>query len=235
MYLNDDFFNWPYSDYESTGVDFDKLTRAHDMWRHAQSRVKGEPNEFDRVDCISSLKRAVNSRLKTIESVYNFDKLPSLRSKKQTLEKYQDYGLIRPSILRDLFEIRNLLEHEDVDPPETDKCHLFIDIVWYFLKSTDSLLQMKCDCLIYESDTSELFMRPDSEWSYSLSGKVEKHLVSDTPKTNFIELVDGKTSDFLGNSAMLNISGSVKMTEELKTRFARDYFGAMDYWFEDHA
>lgn len=158
MYLSDDFFNWPYLEFEGTGVDYENLTRGHDIWRHAQNKIKDDPSEFDRVDCILSLKRAINSRLKTIDSVYSFNKLPSQRLKKQILEKYQDYGLIRPSILKDLFVVRNLLEHEDVTPPEIDKCHYYVDMVWYFLKSTDSLLQIKCDSLIYEDNRSELII-----------------------------------------------------------------------------
>ncbi|WP_284205527.1 hypothetical protein [Psychromonas marina] len=114
MYLSIEFLDWPYGEHEATGVDFDKFNRGHEIWRHAKSRLDGNPNEFEIIDCITSLKRAVNSRIKTIAKEYDFSSLPNIRSKKQTLEKYQDYGIIRSSFLKELFELRNLLEHEDI-------------------------------------------------------------------------------------------------------------------------
>lgn len=235
MYLSDEFFGWSYYDNESTEVDFDKMNRGHEIWRHAQNRVKNNPSEFDRVDCISSLKRAVNSRLKTIDDEYNFHKLPNLRSKKQILEKYQDYGLIRPSILKDLFEVRNLLEHEDSEPPQTDKCRYYIDITWYFLKSTDSLLQMRPGYLHYEDNESELLVGCDSNWSIDFNGNIKKHLITDNHKKDHIEIINAKIEDLAENPNNVSISGYFKMTDELRIRFARDYFGAMGYYFEDHA
>mgnify|MGYP001271791107 CR=1 FL=1 len=235
MYLSEKFFDWPYGEAEGTGIDFAKMLRGHEVWRHAQRRLKDNPSEFDRVDCISSLKRAVNSRLKTLDDEYGLNRLPSLRSKKQVLEKYQDYGLIRPSILKDLFEVRNLLEHGDVSPPEIEMCQYYVDIVWYFLKSTDSLLQMKCDFLQYEEGDSELFIGADSDWNVDFNGIVEAHLLSEMPKPGFIEIVGATVEKVKDKANMVSVAGALKMTDELKIRFARDYFGALGYWYEDHA
>jgi hypothetical protein len=235
MYLSKVFLEWPYGDCESTGVDYELLIRAHDIWRHAQDRLKKEPCEFDLVDCISALKRSVNSRLKTLDKVYNLSALPSLRSKKQVLEKYQDYGLIRPAILKDLFDVRNLLEHEDVKPPSAANCHYYVDIVWYFLKSTDSLLQMKCDSLVYGNDRSEIFVGPDENWNFSFNGQLEKSLLSEEDKEQFVEISDVNIREYENNADMVRVSGAFIMDDDLRLRMAREYFGAVNYWYEDHA
>ena len=235
MYLSEVIFNWPCIDCEGTGVEANKMARGHELWRHAQSRLKNDPNEFERVDCITSLKRAVNARLKTIESEYHFHALPSLRNKKMTLEKYQDYGLIRPTLIKDLFEVRNLLEHEDVKPPKTSKCQYYVDIVWYFLKSLDSLLTLKSDVIVYEYGNSELFVRADNEWNFSFYGDINENLISQVEKVGFIEVDDLDIKKFEDRSGLVKVTGKFMMHDKLKIKLAREYFGAVGYWYEDHA
>lgn len=239
MYLSEEFLSWPCTSYEGSAPDVDPelLTSCHDWWRQAKNKLKNDPSKYDRFECIMSLKRAVDSRLKTIDKVYSFNKLPNLQAKKKVLEKHQDYGLIRTTLLIDLLDVRNLLEHQDTTPPDVDKCHYYVDIVWYFLKSLDSLLKIKFDNIIYEDDESysELPISLDANWDVSFRGKVNRHLVSDTDKQNFIEIIDMKIKDNKNDSEMIDISGAFKMTEDLKTKFAREYFGALGYWYEDHA
>jgi hypothetical protein len=237
MYLSREFFGWPYGDYEGTGIDFDKLTRAHDIWRHAKKRLDSDASEFEKIDCITSLKRAVNSRLKTITTIYGINELPNTRGKKQLLEKFQDYGIIRPAILKDLFELRNLLEHEDVDPPDIEKCHYYVDIVWYFIKSTDSLLQMKSDALEYSEEKNQLYVKikPENSWSIYISGEVSSSLISEEEQPNTVKIEELKVKKVKNKPEMLSFSGKPKMDDDLLIKFAREYFGAMGYWYEDHA
>jgi hypothetical protein len=50
--------------------------------------------------------------------------------------------MIKPTILKDLIEIRNRVVHEQKYPLTKDKKRIseLVDITWYFLRSTDSLL-----------------------------------------------------------------------------------------------
>ena len=240
MYLNSKFLDWPYEEHEASGVDFKKLERAHNIWRHAQKRLDGTPSEFDIVDCVTSLKRAINSRIKTLSNEYSFDLLPNIRSKKQTLEKYQDYGLIRPSFFKELFELRNLLEHEDVQPPEVKKCRYYVDIVWYFLKSTDSLLQMKTDVVAYlePAEDSEIYLHfyPNTNWLIRVYGSMLPKYLSDQQKTqDWLTLENVNVSADPDNPKLKRFHGDLKLTENQLIRFTRDYFGSKGYWFEDHA
>jgi hypothetical protein len=129
MFLSPAVFQWPYDAQDRVfPPEVDYVHRAHEVWRHAQGRLAGTPGPLDRVDCIGALKRAIDIRLKAIRATYNFDALPSPRAKKQTLEKLQDYGIVRPAILKELIDVRNSLEHEHTEPPQTERCKFYVDI-----------------------------------------------------------------------------------------------------------
>jgi hypothetical protein len=238
MHLSTDFFTWPHDNTEGSGCDYSLMYRAHEIWRHSKDCLANDPSEFNRIDCISSLRRSINHRLKTLSSVYGLEALPSLRSKKQILEKFQDYGLIRPALIKDLLEVRNLIEHEDAEPPETEKCLYYVDIVWYFLKSTDSLLQMKIDALSYESEDGrcELFVRlkPELVWDVRIQGTVLKTMLSEQATQDHLFLDNFCQKESPGDPDMSQISGRVVLSVEHLTQLARDYFGAAGYWYEDH-
>jgi hypothetical protein len=238
MYLSSEFFTWPY-DYDSqTGFSEDFVYRAHEIWRHAKDCIADDPTEFDRVDCISSLRRAINHRLKSITNGYRFDELPSLRPKKQALEKFRDYGIVRPALIKDLLDVRNLIEHDDAKPPTTDRCSYYVDIVWYFLKSTDSLVTMHIDLLVYQEDgdnsSLEFQVRPPKGWAVTVRGRIRKELLLTTQEPATIELRDFVSKKIKGKSNLVSVSANVVMTADLMTKFAREYFGAAGYWYDDH-
>jgi hypothetical protein len=242
MYISNEFLSWETGS-AATGVDFEKLKRSHDIWRHAKERLNHNPTEFDKVDCITSLKRAINSRLKAVSKEYHIDKLPNLRGKKQQLEKFQDYGLVRPAFLKALFDLRNLLEHEDIAPPTTEECNYYIDIVWYFLKSTDSLLNMKIDCIDFEQDgyiddasngVTISFKIKDC-WDITVGGCLEEKLISSTKVENWIYIPEFKIIE--GRAAPGFVSFSFKSPDLPESTFlllARLYFSSMGYWYSDH-
>lgn len=238
MYIDAKFLKWSFFDGGGSGLDDKYMTRAHDIWRHAQSCLTENPTEFDRVDCITSLKRAVNSRLKIIDETYNFQKLPALRSKKQVLEKYQDYGLIRPFLLKELFEVRNLLEHADVEPPTIDECFYHVDIVWYFLKSLDMLVHIKHNNVYYYTSEHSVTLTPDTEWQFTIEGKVNEDLLSNTDTDNVFEIFDYENWDVPDSKKYLKdqtwFSGRLILSDEFRVKIARDYFSTFGYWYSDH-
>ncbi|KGJ97576.1 hypothetical protein [Colwellia psychrerythraea] len=243
MYISNEFLSWD-SGYDSTGVDFEKLKRSHDIWRHAKERLNNNPTEFDKVDCITSLKRAINSRLKAISKEYSINELPNLRKKKQQLEKFQDYGLVRPAFLKALFDLRNILEHGDVTPPATEKCNYYIDIAWYFLKSTDSLLVMKNDNVFFEqgddydddaSNGISIGYKIKDGWEIGIGGCLEDSLISSTEVKGWIYLPDFKVIEGRAASGFVCFRSSTPaLSEESLISLARIYFSSMGYWYSDH-
>ena len=114
MYLGGEILDWMYYYDNASGFSEEEeqqtFYRAHDIWRHASSLISPDCSEFSKADAIASLKRAVNHRLKALTKRYCFDALP-FDSLKRILEKFQFYGIIRPTMLKELFGIRNAIEH----------------------------------------------------------------------------------------------------------------------------
>jgi hypothetical protein len=239
MFLSPAVFQWPYDAQDRTfPPEVDYVNKAHDVWRHAQSRLAGEPTALDRVDCIGALKRAIDIRLKAIRATYNFDILPSLRAKKQTLEKLQDYGIVRPAILKELIDVRNSLEHEHTEPPATDKCKFYIDICWYFLKSTDPLVDMAVSSLVYVDDPSDssvqMEIEPRNDWALRVHGHVRSEFILLSGTEGALELTEFGPAPPKPKNGYQRFVANGKPTEEGLLRIAREYFGAAGYWYEDH-
>ena len=238
MYLSPEIFEWAYDAGQRSGpLETEYLYRGHEIWRHAKKQLDVSPTDLHRVDCISSLRRAINHRLKSLTAAYRIDLLPSPRAKRQVLEKLQDYGLVRPALIKYLLEVRNLIEHEDASPPDLAKCHYFIDIVWYFLKSTDELVNMAVDCLVYEEDEKSskayLWIEPTKEWTVRLDGELRGELVLKDSEPGALELTDVVSRKTRGRPGYLNIKAKVVTTDENLLKLAREYFGAAGYWYDD--
>ncbi|WP_413379104.1 hypothetical protein [Paenibacillus taichungensis] len=151
--------------------------RPYEIWKHAERILNRQANHFQRVDAICALKRAVNSRLNTLQNEYKFNLIPLSDVPKKPLQQLEYFGIIRPFILNKLIDIRNQIEHEDMNPPTLVQCREFLDVSWYFLKATDSYVHYITDgyCLILESndETEAVSLRmetsPEKNWDLEIS------------------------------------------------------------------
>lgn len=240
MFINGTILDWHYYTDNSSGPSDEGASnivwRAHEIWRHATSQVSPDSDEFKLSDAISNLKRAVNHRLQALNQAYSFDALP-FTNRKQTLEKLQYYGIIRPAIVKELFEVRNLIEHQDGRPPNIEHCKRYVDFVWYFLKSTDSLLLMKVNDVIFwndgEHDVSLNFQPEfDGSWNITVVGNLPAEYIFERAQTGAIELdctIDRPTY------IRVPIYGRWRPTSEQLATFARKYFELSGYSWEYHA
>ena len=238
MFISKNILDWNFFTENGSGLSFDKeeqiVWRAHEIWRHAISLISAECSEFSRGDAISNLKRAINHRLQALSNAYSFDALP-FSNRRQTLEKLQFYGLVRPALIKELFEIRNAIEHNDGAPPTVDQCKRYGDFVWYFLKSTDSLLLMHVDDIQFwspESDGRLTFLPTfDGCWRIIVQGRLPPQFIHDSCTPDSLELDESCEQPAYTPPP---IYGLWKPTSEQLTRFARTYFGLSGYWWEDH-
>src|SRR5207247_1310376 len=76
-------------------------------------------------------------RVSTLRQLYDLKRLPLPDRPKEDLALLEYLGLIRPMMLEKLIAIRNAYEHEDAAPPDIAACRDFVDLIWYFLRSTD--------------------------------------------------------------------------------------------------
>jgi hypothetical protein len=233
MFIDGKILDWDYYTENSAGLNFDEedeiVWRSHEIWRHASSLIIKDCSEFALSDAISNLKRAVNHRLKALSQAYCFDTLP-FSNRKQTLEKLQFYGIIRPALLKELFEVRNAIEHQDSSPPTIDQCNKYVDIVWYFLKSTDSLLLMKVDDGIFWSPDEQysLSFQPefDGMWNVIISGTIPAEAILMHEEHGAIDVDEACKQPAYTKPS---IYGRWKPTDAQLSDFARKYFELSGY------
>lgn len=149
LYLNPVTFAWPYYLESHMSAEKSKVRRSYDTLSHAASLLEGKVTEYALADSVTNLKRAVNIRLKLIDELHRYSGMKSPR-KMGALEKLEYMGLIRPFLIRQLFELRNDIEHNDAMPPSLGRAKELVDIVWYFLRSTDSVVSFHSGTLLFE-------------------------------------------------------------------------------------
>jgi hypothetical protein len=85
-----------------------------------------------------------------LKEIYQLRDLPTGTKAMKDLELLECLGIIRPLMLRQLINIRNIVEHEVSSPPSTDECLMFADLTWYFLRSTDNLVNSYVEEIYFE-------------------------------------------------------------------------------------
>ncbi|WP_436323333.1 hypothetical protein ACSEYT_06935 [Vibrio cidicii] len=232
-YLTDEIHEWALGASSRTNGDYDDIYRAYQLWKHAQELLISSAHELYRSDCIANLKRAINHRLQAIERIYKISKLPLEISSKRVLDRYEYLGLIRPMVLNELIKVRNVIEHQDQTPPDKEKCIYYIDIVWYFLKSTDSLVDNIVKSVEYLDDEDNVVtidVNPGDNWVFRAHLRVEASLLNAEHKAQYLELSKTVSPDE---------TGYVRATVELKPNtkqlltLVNEYFASANFWHED--
>jgi len=93
-----------------------------------------------------------------LRKIYGLRQMSKSLKIKDDLELLASFDVVRPLMLRRLIDIRNFVEHQDSTPPSSDECRMFADLVWYFLRSTDSLVRSHLDNLIFYAPGPEPFL-----------------------------------------------------------------------------
>lgn len=127
----------------------DALDRPYEIQQHACDRLAGNPSDLDRVDAITTLRRAVARRVRMLNEIYHLRKLPVTPKPKDDLHLLSSFDIMRPFMVKRLIDIRNIVEHQDSEPPPTNECLMFADLVWYFLRSTDGLVHGRVDDVFF--------------------------------------------------------------------------------------
>ena len=148
MYLNNRVLSWKVEIQSWSEVDEQVKSRAEQLLLRSELHLYTDKSKDSRADCLVTLKRALNHRLKAIEENYEFKKISLPNKPKSYLELLEVLGIVRPLLLKKLLKIRNEIEHEDADPPSYNQCKEYVDVVWYFLKSTNKYVTMASDDII---------------------------------------------------------------------------------------
>ncbi|MBN9133161.1 MAG: hypothetical protein J0H48_07325 [Nitrosospira multiformis] len=156
IWLSPVVFDWEPYPGATIPNDSHRVRRPHAILAHVEEVLSKNESEFSIADSILGLKRAINSRLRHLDEIYGFREL--FPKQVGSLERLEQVGLARPFLIKQLFELRNDIEHEDVSPPCIERARELIDTVWYFLRATDAACK---------SIPCELNLRSLEEGSYS--------------------------------------------------------------------
>lgn len=148
LWISNSILDWELR-YQSANIFDHEWERAYTIWAHACNLIEDSRNDFSLSDGIGNLKRSLNHRLKLIEELYCFKSIEIPNKPKGYLELLERYDIVRPYLMKMLLDVRNDIEHNDAVPPALEKCKELVDVVWYFLKSTDSIIRVQKDSFIF--------------------------------------------------------------------------------------
>jgi hypothetical protein len=193
-WLSETVFSWlPHLEGWSTKASAN-LMRPYTHWEHAQKLSNSETNQFIRIDIVTTLKRSVDIRIRNLNDIYQFRNILFLKKTKRIIELLSQLEIIRPMMISKLNRIRNTIEHQDEAPPSHDECMELVDFTWYFLRSTDILIQQIPGTVIFEPGGG-IYDSPywvsfnantGSDWSVKINGWVENDKISLEEKSNCI-------------------------------------------------
>ena len=201
--LSSSILSWFPRDEGGAFLDLSMRQRSYEHLQRAEYFLtyNSNPSDHDRADCISNLRKCLSHRQKHFEEVYNLRSALQTPKKRHYLEILADLGVIRPSLIQGLLQIRNDIEYNDSAPPDISKCRDFSDIVWYFLRSTDPLLYTERTDIILtppEADTfnsvywCSLDIQYVPTFEVKLSGWFPPHLVTESPSSADLAIVADK-------------------------------------------
>ncbi len=170
------------------------LLRPYTHWEHAQKLSSSEANQFIRIDIVTTLKRSVDIRIRNLNDIYQFRTIQVLKKEKSLVEILSQLEIVRPMMISKLNRIRNTIEHQDKAPPSYDECVELIDFTWYFLRSTDKLIQQIPGGVIYDPEGGDYVtpygvsfnVRIDQDWQVEVTGWVENYMISSEEKLNWL-------------------------------------------------
>jgi hypothetical protein len=152
------------------------------------------------------------------------------------LERLQEFGIVRSAIIKDLFEVRNVIEHEDGEPPALKQCRHYADVIWYFLKSTDNLVDIREDEIrfLHEDATQFVEVRIHylNGWSIAINANLYPEYVLGSGAQGAIALVKSKNRPVGRGTRMRWLTGKATLSGDLLTRLARGCFSAIGYWHD---
>lgn len=196
VWINPSVLTWDASVQSSSVNPRSEWIRAHELWLHADGRLKSALTREDRADVIGTLRRVLNHRLKKLKEIY-LDNIPIAKKPTGTIEQLALVGIVKPLMLHRLLEIRNAIEYQDSRPPSNRQCSELIEFMWYFLRSTDVLIRFVADGLAFQKLDKQggktsygftLETGPEKKWKNDIHGWFESKTVSLRAKPDWLRL-----------------------------------------------
>ncbi|MFD5000665.1 hypothetical protein [Streptomyces buecherae] len=169
--------------------DYDRamISRAEASFNHAAYRLSNHHGDYDRIDAVLALKRAVDARLEHLNSIYDFSQYPESKNFGR-LGLLENWGVILQRTLRRLRRLRNAVEHDGAEPPTLDECEDYREVCWWFLKGTIDYLSPLDSYDFSWNESSGSFSIDYSPLAVTLFGDFTPELLSDSQIDGWIKL-----------------------------------------------
>ena len=193
----------------------DLRVRSYHMLTHAERLLEQSPSELLLADVITNLRRAIDRRVTALKRIYSLKSIPFDDKPADSLGLLESLGIIRSHMLRKLIDIRNAVEHQDAAPPDQGTCKVFAEFTWYFLKSTDRMLEDVPDSFYFwpsnNMDEYELVVEygPNNHWTPRIGGWLKAEMLSDVLVTEwiFLKVEQSETRDTVARPWFLDPVG----------------------------
>jgi len=183
MWISPVVFDWEPMVESSTDFTSSRWKRSYELWSHAEQILNKSTTEFERANLIMNLRKAVDRRVRLLDERYSFRAIPVKDKPSDKLVLLEFVGVVRPRMLQKLIAIRNVVEHDDAKPPDPENCEVFLEFTWYFLRSTDMIMQRVVDRITFTDNENgcwvELGINPPDRWLPLLRGWLPASLISD--------------------------------------------------------
>jgi hypothetical protein len=249
IWISPDIFEWNTVVETTTYFEDGAWRRPYAIWQHAEKLLNNPDTQFNRVDIVTSLKRSIDSRIRLLDHIYEFRKIPIKGKPQGYIELLHLLGIIRYRMVQKLVDIRNAVEHSDSEPPNIEDCAEFIEFTWYFLRSTDVLARRKINQFLFESPDSdrtdllaanysvEVEFNHNNNWVPQIHAWLLPYLVSNSPKEEWCLIKAEKVTVLKDARAVgegifwqsadpetMYIKGEVRGKAEHLLKIARAYF-----------
>ena len=247
--LSPEVLSWPSTRQSSLIADDRDWKTPYRYWKHAEELLAHSDNEHFRIDCIGNLKRVIDHRLKRLARLYRFKKIPDGSKPLELLDVLEYFGIAKPAMIREISEVRNLLEHHYKSPPPHSRCQELVEFSWYFLRSTDILCtSVLTDFILSPSDETlmnrdwvEVKYGPHTTWQCFVRGWVNATFISNDRDLGISILLQHRESaeEFLARVAAQKFDihterstgvyfiGKVVGNPEVLTTFTALYFSTL--------
>jgi len=172
--------------------------RPYQMWRYAEDILQAHTTNAACADAVATLKRVVDHRIRTLDSIYNLETLPVKDKPADTLAILEYAGIIKPLMRRTLSELFTAAEYKVSGTVEYDTCLTFLEFALYFLGITDRIAdRIPTEIMLrrsasYDVSTGSyevsISLNPESGWVPRIKGVLNDSMLSAEPVDNWIVL-----------------------------------------------
>jgi hypothetical protein len=167
IWLSSEILTWRKTyDLSLTFVD-PKLLDAYNYLMHVEKIIGSGNTEYDRNDILSNLKKSIFFRIEQLKTIYNLRGFPLKDKSSKEFDILCSLNIIKPIMLKKIIDIRNAIEHKYNEPPSFDYCKELSEFVWYFLKATDILIELKIEKFdfVHNNEKDEYYLEVKIEFS----------------------------------------------------------------------